>query len=140
MWGGDWGSTEETSETLRMLKAKFVALKSFMMNEIYELKEKIKQISTQITGNGKENWSREVEYLREENQNKNQIIQILLQNQTQLLMRDDINKPLHGKTLICCKKISNLKPQRTSNLQNLNTTQKETIQLITIIVITFCDL
>ena len=56
VWDGDWGSTEETSETLRMLEAKFVALKSFMMNEIYELKEKIKQISTPITGNGKENW------------------------------------------------------------------------------------
>ena len=64
VWDGDLGSTEETSETLRILEAKFVAMKSFMMNEIYDLKEKRKHISTPITGNGKENWSREVEYLR----------------------------------------------------------------------------
>ena len=115
VWDGDWGSTEETSETLRMLEAKFVAMKSFMMNEIYDLKEKIKHISTPITGNGKENWSREVEYLREENQNKNQIIQILLQNQTQLLMRDDINKPLQRQNFNLLQK--NIESETPKDIQ-----------------------
>ena len=71
------------------LKAQFVALKGFVMSEIYDVKADIEKLSNH-EADGRyvlQSLEREVIYLREENQNKSLIIQTLLENQ-KLLLRD----------------------------------------------------
>ena len=90
-----------TAEVEDSLNAQFMALKSFVMNELFYIKNQIDEVKSttkksEINGGSDQRLLDallgEVKYLREENENKNLIIKTLLENQ-KLIRHDDRKIP-----------------------------------------------
>ena len=71
------------------IRTEFEALRAFPIEELYHLRQQVKKFNMEEVNSGKErcndffpnNLESEINYLREENENKNSIIKVLLENE-----------------------------------------------------------
>ena len=71
------------------IRTEFEALRAFLIEELYHLRQQVKKLNMEEVNSGKEryndfflnNLESEINHLREENENKNSIIKVLLENE-----------------------------------------------------------
>ena len=103
-------------ENLIDVKSEFEALKTFLMEELYHLRQQVKKLNIEEVNSGIERYNdflpnhlqSEINYLREENENKNSIIKVSLENKKLSIHGPS---PSLGKTIEKCNSENEISPE-----------------------------